>query len=349
MPAASVRVAQDTLRRFARELLMAEGASAEHADIVVDHLFEAERMGLRSHGFMRVPQYLAEIKSGEIDPVLTPRIVQTGLGRAAVDGCRGFGQVVGRAMAEEAIRLAAQVGVSFVTGRHMGHTGRIGAYAEVIAQRGALGIVVCSGPRSGHWVAPFGGLEGRISTNPLAFAVPTADGLPIVADFSTSVAPEGVIRSLLHRGLKAPPGALRDGFGAATDNPATLYGTPRGAIQPLGGAVGYRGMALAILVEVLAALLAEDESDDLGRKGSNLAIIAVAGDDALAERVARMAQYIRACPPIDPANPVLLPGEREQAEVMRLSDGPISVDGPTWEAMRAAAGADIVVPAIVPG
>jgi LDH2 family malate/lactate/ureidoglycolate dehydrogenase len=297
MAAASVCVSQDTLQRFARELLMAEGASPEHADIVVDHLLEAERMGLKSHGLMRVPQYLAEIKSGETDPRVTPRIVRTGLGRATVDGCRGFGQVVGRAMAEEAVRLAAKVGVSFVAGRHMGHAGRIGAYAEFIAQRGILGIAVCSGPRSGHWVAPYGGLEGRISTNPLAFAVPAAGGSPIAADFSTSVAPEGVIRSLLHRGLKAPPGALRDGFGAATDNPATLYGNPRGAIQPLGGSVGYRGTALAIFVEVLAALLAEDESDDLARKGSNLAIIAVACDDALADRTARMAQYIRACPP----------------------------------------------------
>jgi LDH2 family malate/lactate/ureidoglycolate dehydrogenase len=209
MAAVAVRVAQHTLRRFARDPLMAEGASVEHADSVVNHLFEAERMGLKSHGFMRVPQYLAEIKSGEIDPTSAPRIVQTGLSRAAVDGCRSFGQVVGRAMAEEVVRLAAAAGGSFIAGRHMGHTGRIGAHAEFIAQRGVLGIVGCSGPRSGHWVAPYGGLEGRISTNPLSFAVPTAGGLPIVADFSTSVAPEGVIRNLLHRGLKAPPGAPR--------------------------------------------------------------------------------------------------------------------------------------------
>jgi hypothetical protein len=61
-----------------------------------------------------------------------------------------------------------------------------------------------------------------------------------------------------------------------------------------------------------------------------------------------MAQYIRTCPSIDPAPPVLLPGDRERAEVIRLSDGPISVDGPTWQAMRAAAGADIAVPVNMP-
>ena len=80
------------------------GASASHADIVVDHLLEADAMGLRSHGFMRVPQYLAEIASAEIDPAAAAAIASTAPGRAEVDGGRGFGQVVGSAMADEAIR-----------------------------------------------------------------------------------------------------------------------------------------------------------------------------------------------------------------------------------------------------
>ena len=345
-PVPSVLVPQAELRRFARELLMTRGgASADHADVVVEHLLEADAMGLRSHGVMRVPQYLAEIKTGEIDPQAAPRIAQSSPGRAAVDGGKGFGQVVGHAMADEAVRLAAEAGISFVTGRYMGHTGRIGAYAEAMARRGAVGIAVCSGPRNGHWVAPFGGLEGRLATNPIAFAFPTDKRPPVVADFSTSVAPEGVIRNLLHRGLAAPPGALRDAHGASTDDPAALYRTPRGAIQPLGGPIGYRGTALAILVEILAAPLAHDDTDDLGRQGSNLAMIAIGADDHFAERAARMVDYIRSCPPIDPANPVMMPGEREHSAATRLGDGPINVDRPTWLAMVASAEADIEVPA----
>ncbi|RXL51382.1 oxidoreductase, partial [Citrobacter sp. AAK_AS5] len=76
-----------------------------------------------------------------------------------------------------------------------------------------LGIAVCSGPRTGHWVAPFGGREGKLSTNPIAFACPVAGGDPIVADFSTSVVPEGVVRSLRNRGLPTPEGAIRDAEG----------------------------------------------------------------------------------------------------------------------------------------
>jgi uncharacterized oxidoreductase len=264
-----------------------------------------------------------------------------------VDGNRGFGQVVGLAMAAEVVALARTTGVAFVAGRHMGHTGRIGAYAETIAGAGMVGIAVCSGPRSGHFVAPFGGAEGRLATNPIAYAIPSAEGAPIVADFSTSVAPEGVIRSLLHRGLPAPTGALRDAAGRPTNDPAALYASPRGSIQPLGGDVGYRGTALALLVEVFAALLAEDDTDDLSRTGSNLAMLAIAGDAALAGRAARMGCYVRSARPSDPARPVLLPGEREQRAAAAALD--IAVDGPTWAALAdAATAAGIALPAIVP-
>jgi LDH2 family malate/lactate/ureidoglycolate dehydrogenase len=203
-------------------------------------------------------------------------------------------------------------------------------------------------------VAPFGGLEGRLSTNPIAFAYPSQDdgrdNAPVVADFSTSVAPEGVIRGLLHRGLPAPAGALRDAWGQPTTDPAALYGTPQGALQPLGGPVGYRGTALGLLVDVLAALLAGDEADDADRAGSNLAMLAITADTGFADRAGRMGRYIRSSPAIDPENPVMLPGERERREMRRAGDGPVPVDGPTWEAMvKAAAPAGIRPPAALPG
>ncbi|HTW25826.1 MAG TPA: Ldh family oxidoreductase [Acetobacteraceae bacterium] len=345
----TIRVPQAALAQFACDLLIAAGAGTGEAKIVVDHLIEADRLGLPSHGVLRVPQYIGEIESGEIDPRATPHVARSAPGRAAVDGRRGFGQVVGRAMADEAVRLAASAGVGFVTGRHMGHTGRIGAYAERIAGQGCVGLLVCSGPRSGHRVAPFGGREGRLATNPIAFACPRHDAPPLAADFSTSVAPEGVIRSLLQRGLRAPAGALRDAEGRPTDDPAALYTQPPGVLQPLGAAVGYRGTALAILVEILAALLAGDETEDLARLGSNLAMLAIATDGEYSARADRMAAYLRSAPPLDPAAPVLLPGERERQMAARAGDGSIAVDRPTWEAMVAAAGSRIAVPVLAAG
>jgi LDH2 family malate/lactate/ureidoglycolate dehydrogenase len=296
---------------------------------------------------MRVPQYLGDIASGATLAAAVPTVLSVAPGRAAVDGNLGFGQVVGMAMAEAAVRLGRAVGVAFVTGRRMGHSGRIGAYAEAIAREGLVGVAVCSGPRSGHRVAPFGGREGRLSTNPIAFAYPSPTD-PVVADFSTSVVPEGVIRSLMHRGLPAPDGALRDAEGRPTTDPAMLYATPPGAIQPLGGAVGYRGTALGLLVDVLAALLAHDEVDDPARDGSNLAMLAILPDPGFSGRAERMGNYIRSSPPLDPARPVLLPGERERDNLRHAGAGPVSVDAPTWAAMlRAAAAAGIAAPEVV--
>lgn len=345
--APGVRVARAPLAELGERLLSAAGAPAEAARTVIAHLLDADAMGLRSHGVMRVPQYLGDIARGETDPAAVPTITKLAPGRALADGHRGFGQVVGLAMAAEAVALARGTGIAFVAGRHMGHTGRIGAYAEAIANAGMVGVAVCSGPRSGHFVAPFGGAEGRLATNPIAFAYPDAEGAPVVADFSTSVAPEGVIRSLLHRGLSAPPGALRDAAGRPTDDPAALYASPRGTIQPLGGDVGYRGTALALLVETFAALLAEDETEDLARAGSNLAMLAIDAGEAFAGRAARMGRYIRSSRPTDPARPVMLPGEREHRAAAAATD--IAVDGPTWAALsQAARSAGIPLPTAAP-
>jgi LDH2 family malate/lactate/ureidoglycolate dehydrogenase len=344
-----VRVAKAPLAAFSRALLEAAGTPAQHAEIVIQHLLEADAMGLRSHGVMRVPQYLEDVATKATLPAATPTITSVAPGRAAVDGNLGFGQVVGMAMAEETVRLARATGVAFVTGRRMGHSGRIGAYAEEIARAGLVGVAVCGGPRSGHRVAPFGGLAGRLSTNPIAFAYPT-ESAPVVADFSTSVAPEGVIRSLWHRGLPAPPGALRDAHGQPTSDAGVLYDDPPGMIQPLGEAVGYRGTALAMLVDVLAALLADDEADDAARAGSNLAMLAITADAGFAGRAERMGAYIRSSPPIDPARPVMLPGERERQQMLRAGDGPVAVDGPTWAAMlQSAVAAGVAPPDVATG
>ncbi|MFO1149931.1 MAG: Ldh family oxidoreductase [Alsobacter sp.] len=342
-----VEVDAAALEAFGRALLVAAGATPGHARTVVGHLLEAERMGLRSHGIMRIPQYLHDIEAGEIVPDAEPQVMRTAPGCAHVDGGRGFGMVVGHAMAEEAVRLATANGVGFVTGRHMGHTGRIGAYPAAVARAGCLGIAVCSGPPSGHWVAPFGGLEGRLSTNPIAYAWPVAGAEPVVADFSTSVVPEGVIRSLKNRGLQAPPGALRDARGRPSTDPDALYGPPRGAIQAMGGDAGYRGTALGLLVEALAALLSGDDVNDQGREGSDLAMIAIRVDAGFAGRAATLSSHLTSSPPLDPSRPVLMPGDRELRHAAEACSGTVLVDAPSWAALVARAGPRVPVPPVL--
>lgn len=316
-------------------LLRSSGANKTSAEIVARHLVESDLRGVASHGLMRVRQYLDEIAAGEIDPAGAPSYERIEAARIWVEGNHCFGQLAGSFAADEAAKTARVHGIAVVTVRHTGHAGRIGAYAEHLARSGLMALACCSGPRSGHRVAPFGGAEGRLATNPIAYAFPT-QGEPVVADFSTSAVPEGTVRRLRELDLPVPEGALQDASGRMVTEPGVLYATPPGTILPLGGQrFGHKGFALALLVEALATLLSGDDTADATRYGNNLALIGIATDAGFEHRAERLVEYVRSARPIDPGRPVLMPGDPER----RLSDAAtaIRIDGSTWEALRGAA------------
>ena len=330
------------------KLLERAGAPPEHSRIVIEHLVSSSTMGLHSHGIMRIPQDLAEIELAIIDPAAKPEIRHNGVSRLTVDGRRGFGQVVGMLMVEALVPVAQATGIAMANGRHLGHTGRIGAYPEALARAGLIGMAVCNGPPSGHWVAAFAGRDGRISTNPIAVGWPVDDQAPVVADFSTSVAPEGVIRVMRDRAAEAPEGFLRDAEGRPTRDPNTLYAVPKGALQPLGGALGYRGTALALFVEVLTTMLNGDEVDDRSRKGTDMTILAIAPQSGFGQLTRGLSDHIRASLPLDSERTVQMPGDRELAE--SEAEKFLRVDGPTWDALVGAAKrAGLAMPAAVDG
>ena len=330
-----VQLKPEVARQLVRDVLAAYGATPGNSALVADHLVDADCSGLPSHGLIRVPQYVEEILAGEIDPAATPTVVQDGPGRSHVEGSRCFGQVACMAAVEHAARLASAGGPALVTLRDIGHAGRIGAYAETLGARGFLALLFCSGPRSGHRVAPFNGREGRLATNPIAFAIPTG-GTPIVGDFSTAAAPEGRIRHLRNIGDAAPPETLLDASGAESRDANVLYADPPGTIMPLGGfRLGHRGFALGLLVEAFATLLAGDESVDPARIGNNVAFVVIGVEPEFAERASHLASYVLSAAPRDKYE-VILPGALEQQRRARATR--IVVDAAVWQAILELAG-----------
>jgi hydroxycarboxylate dehydrogenase B len=323
-----------TASEFITVLLRKSGAPPGHATVVAEHLVESSRLGLHSHGLIRVPQYLKEIRAREIDPRARPRGLRTRRAITWVAGNACFGQVGGIYCAQRALALAQEHGVGLVIANRLAHTGRLGAYAELIAAEDCVALIFGSGPSRGHIVAPFGGIEGRLSTNPIAFSVPNG-ATPVVADFATSQLPEGKIRSARNRGLRLPAGVLQDPHGKPTDDPAVLYGRRRGTLLPLGGPeFGHKGYALGILVETMATLLAGDEAVDPSRPGFNLTMLAIAARPNLSSATARMAAYMRSARPADKERPVLMPGDPERAA--RKKDY-VEVDEQTWSETEAIA------------
>jgi uncharacterized oxidoreductase len=327
---ATLSFAPAAMSAFLRRLFEAAGCSPTCAATVVDHLIDASLVGLHSHGVLRVPDYLRFVAEGLVDPLAVPELVRDEGAVAVFDARRGFGQVAGAHLVDAVADRAAVAGLAVAAVRNAGHLGRIGAYVEALARRGFLAIGFCSVPTRFQNVAWYGTRTGRLGTNPIAYAFPTS-GEPVVADFATSVIPEGKVRFLWNQGLPVPEGVLRDAAGMPTTDAGALYGDPAGTLQPLGSPLaGHKGSALGLLVEVLGTLLAGEEAGDPAR-ANNLTLIALRPDPTFPSRADGLVQRVRAAVPIDPAAPPLLPGEPEARS--RAEAGAVTVDTTTWNAV----------------
>lgn len=301
---------------FLSRIFRALGTPSAEADVVAGHLVLASAMGIDSHGLLRVPQYVEMLETGAVRPGAQPQVRSVSPGATVVDYGWNFGQVACEDATDRAMALAAESGVATAVAVHCTHAGRLGHYVERAAERGFLAVGYCNSGRHGHWVAPFGGREGRLATNPLAYALPTRTHGIVVSDFSTAAIPEGKIRILQQEGRPAPAGCIVDAQGLPTVDPDAFYGPPRGAIQPFGGAAGYRGFALGLLVEVMGGLLGGQSTiEPSPGNGVSLTVYDPShfgGRDRFVDLTEEMAGYLKSCPPAADVSEVLLPGEVEQ-------------------------------------
>jgi len=203
--------------------------------------------------------------------------------------------------------------MAYVVSQRCHHVGRLGGWAQKVAGEGLFCLAAANSARQGHFVVPWGGREGRLATNPLAFAAPTT-GLPVVLDMSTSMIAEGKIRVLLHAGQTVPPGCIQDAEGRPTTDPQRFYGPPRGTILPLGGRLGYKGFGLALLVEILGSVLAGEPLTDEFRYVNGLGLVAIdpeplCGLPRFVELMEQLRAYITSCPPAPGHREVTMPGE----------------------------------------
>lgn len=114
------------------------GTTEEEAATVAEELVTSNLMGLDSHGVLRIPQYLDQIKEGLIIPGSEVRIVKETSTTAIVDGNHAFGQMVGHKMATLLITKAKTSGVACAISINTPHVGRVGSYTEQIANAGLL-------------------------------------------------------------------------------------------------------------------------------------------------------------------------------------------------------------------
>ncbi len=260
---------------------------------------------------------------------------------AVVDGNQGFGQAIGRDATLLAIKKARATGLAAVAVRNCYHTGRIGTYSKMAALEGLLAIVTVNSGGAGQLVAPFGGIERRVSTNPISIAAPSGGPEPIVLDMATSVAPEGKVRALHTAGKSAPSGWLIDSAGDPTTDTADFYNSPVGAILPLGGAAGHKGAGLAFMIDILSGGLSEAGCCEPVPPKIGDGMLAIVMDierftplEVFTQRVAALAEHVKSCPKAAGVEEIFVPGEVEvRQRERRLHDG-ISIPPAVWEAIE---------------
>ena len=334
---AIVRVRADAALTLARDIFVAHGASEQNAAAVAEHLVGNDCLGIPSHGLHRVVQYTDDIRSGLLHPAAVPTVKTIAPARLQVEGRGAFGVVGAMAGVDAAAGMVAESGIAFVTVRDIHHTGRLGAYTEPLARAGNLAVAFGSGPPRKHLVPPFGGLDGRLSTNPMAWAVPTSEQ-PLGADFSTTSMSEGTIRLLLDAESGLPPDVLCDAEGRMSSNPEDLYTDPPGFLLPLGGEHhGHKGFALGLLADAASTLMAGDDCDDTNGRGYNLSILAVRGDPDLAERADGLVTYLRSSAPRDPRHTVRIPGDAKPNSVGDEAGDEVKLAAATWQRVAAVA------------
>ena len=327
--------------QIADVILQAGGASASHAGIVADHLTNAHLAGYDTHGLIRIPQYLNEIKEGFVDPKAEPEVVGNHGGILQIDGHSTFGQVVATKATEMAIEKARDHGVGLVSMGNHSHTGRIGTYPEMAAAAG-MATIVFAGWAGGQVAtqAPFGGREGRLGSNPLAMGFPQTEGAPVLLDFSTSITSEGTLRVYRNKEQELPDTWVIDRHGKPSTNPNDFY--DGGAQLPVGGMQGgHKGFALSLMMALFGGLLGQIASAPAKHarwNGSTILVIdisRIAPLETILAEVQKMKKYLKDTPPMDGSRGVFIPGERSaKTRQERLAQG-IPIDPNTWGQVEA--------------
>ncbi|MBV9075849.1 MAG: malate/lactate/ureidoglycolate dehydrogenase [Methylobacteriaceae bacterium] len=351
------RVRAEELEGLVAAIFAAAGCSGAEAARIADGLVGANLTGHESHGVARVPRYLEWLRTGEVEADQTAEVVSDAGGLAVIDGRYGFGATVGREAVEFGITRAQETGSAIVGLRRAGHLGRIGQWAERAAEAGLVSIHLVNVAGS-TLVAPFGGVDRRFSTAPIAFGFPVPDEPPVILDFATSLVAEGKVLVASQGGKALPDGSLIDPDGRLSSDPTTLYGAlapggPRdhrrglGAIRTMGD---HKGSGLALMCELVAGALTGSgcAGPPRGQRFANgmvsiyLAPASFGSTEEFETETREFLDFVRASRPAEPGGAVLLPGEPERhTRSERLRHG-IPLSAETWAALRSiAAGLEV--------
>jgi len=331
-------VAAAKLAALVAAIMQGAGCGLDEAKTIARRLVDSNLVGHDSHGVLRVAKYLEWIRDGTLRPNTPPTVLFDSATIAIVDGNRGFGQVTGEFAARLGIAKARETGIAMIGLKNCGHLGRVGDWADMAAAAGqvSLHFLNTSGAQR---VAPFGGSDRRLSTNPISIGVPVEGSAPVVLDVTTSTVAEGKLMVALNKGEQVPAGWIIDRSGAPTTDPKDFY--DGGALLTVGA---HKGSGLSMVTDLLAGAVSTGKSSDAEDPilRNNMLSIYIAPavydpDGGVAREARRFVDFVKASAPAKPGEPVLAPGDVERRNrASRLAEG-VPLDAKTWADLVAAA------------
>lgn len=225
--------------------MMAQGVTAEHAAAVAGALVAAEAEGQVGHGFSRVEDYAAQVRSGKINPGAQVSTRAVGTTALHTDADFGFAYPAMDQAIDAGIHRAQAHGTASMAISNSHHCGALSVQVEKLARAGLVGMMVANAPAA---MAPWGSNTPVFGTNPIAFAAPRAEGPPLVIDLSLSRVARGKVMHARKSGQPIPEGWALDKDGVPTTDPEAALA---GSMLPIGEA---KGTALALMVEILASV-----------------------------------------------------------------------------------------------
>ena len=318
-------------------MIAAVGTPDDLAAEVAGSLVEANLAGHDSHGVMRLVGYTHFARTGDVQTAARATLTHRDRATARVDGAWGWGQPAMRLGMTTAMELAGAHGVGAVVVNRCFHVGRLAPYLERAARAGFVAMAMTN---AGPAVAPHGGKQRLLGTNPFGWAVPRAEGRePLCFDIATAAIAEGKLQLARARGERIPPGMIVTAGGRPSISPIDFY--DGGAILPFGG---HKGYGVNLLAQVLGAALAGmDTSGYAGPAGANGPVIIVIDiapfvDPArFVEEVEALSARIAASPPAEGHDAVLLPGDRALLTRREREVQGIPIPELTWTQLEALA------------
>jgi L-2-hydroxycarboxylate dehydrogenase (NAD+) len=242
------RYAAATLRGFLIEVLRACGLSETDAATVAWGMLEADLTGSDAHGVFRLAGYVRQLKRGAFNPRPSITVIERAAATALIDGDQGMGHVVMSYAARLAIELARASGVGWVGAKRSNHAGAGAIYAAIPVEHDMVGIYGAAS--SINHMAPWGGTEPLLGTNPIAVAIPAGREPPVILDIATSLASNGAIRTHELEGRPMPEGWVQSRQdGSPITDPRRIN---EGTYLPM---AGYKGSGLSLVIGLLAGPL----------------------------------------------------------------------------------------------